>query len=286
MPASDRHHHCFPLPSSSSVSRQPLSLVADTDSCSHATTGRHCFSQLLTKGPRRHHGARRTSPMPSSFFLSARYAPRKPHPRLPAITSHIDHLASTTTSTTMQSCCSTRVATVTASSASPFSPSTAASIAACTTLLPFFFPALATACVLPVTHPLDFLPLLPLQRPRLPAPESHHRCLPVIHNRDFSSLRSSSYRCLPASVPSNRSSDFSHTSLPSSLGTEKPPTQHTPQLPTPQPRADLLQRSTLASSKPQQQILPTHRCLPASAAAPQPQRQRPHPCNIIAPPPF
>ncbi|RZS19800.1 hypothetical protein BHM03_00052241 [Ensete ventricosum] len=184
MPASDRHHHCFPLPSSSSVSRQPLSLVADADSCNHATTGRHCFPQLLTKGPRRHHGARRTSPMPSSFFLSARYAPRKPHPRLPAITSHIDHLASTTTSTTMQSCCSTHVATVTASSASPFSPSTAASIAACTTLLPFFFPALATSCVLPVTHPLDFLPLLPLQRPRLPALESHHRCLPVIHNKD------------------------------------------------------------------------------------------------------
>ncbi|RZR92336.1 hypothetical protein BHM03_00020608 [Ensete ventricosum] len=34
-----------------------------------------------------------------------------------------------------------------------------------TMLLPFFFPTLVAACVLLVTHPLGFLPLLPLQRP-------------------------------------------------------------------------------------------------------------------------
>ncbi|RRT48648.1 hypothetical protein B296_00039487 [Ensete ventricosum] len=67
MPASHCHHHCFLLPSSPSVSRQSSLLVADTDSCNHATAGRHCFPQLLTKGPRRDHGVRRTSPMPSSF---------------------------------------------------------------------------------------------------------------------------------------------------------------------------------------------------------------------------
>ncbi|RZR82899.1 hypothetical protein BHM03_00009429 [Ensete ventricosum] len=107
-----------------------------------------------------------------------------------------------------------------------------------TRLLPFFFPALATACVLPVTHPLDFL-----------------YCHCSDHN---------SQRLRPSLPPSDPQQRFllptqQQLSLPSSLDTEKPP-MHTP-------LADLLQRSTLSSSRPQQQILPTHHCPPALAVA-------------------
>ncbi|RWW17471.1 hypothetical protein GW17_00018595 [Ensete ventricosum] len=51
---------CFSLPSSSSASRHPSSLVTDVAACSHAAVCRCYFSQLLSISPWRHHSAYRT----------------------------------------------------------------------------------------------------------------------------------------------------------------------------------------------------------------------------------